>query len=122
MINPGISIAGCTAALQSGELSVRDLATAYYDRGVSHEQLSQHQMAIADFDQAIRLNPSEPSYRGTLAAAYAAAGMFEDAAREERAAITIWTDAGNVDLPTARKSASCSISSARAVGGAARPC
>src|SRR6266852_3068097 len=46
-----------TQALASGELSLEDQAIAFYNRGVTWEKKKELERAIADFNEAIRLNP-----------------------------------------------------------------
>jgi len=46
-----------TQALASGELSLEDQAIAFYNRGVTWEKKKELERAIADYNEAIRLNP-----------------------------------------------------------------
>lgn len=50
-------IAGCTAAITSGKWSNENLATVFYDRGNGYAQQNDPYRAIADYSEAIRLNP-----------------------------------------------------------------
>src|SRR6516162_2760697 len=50
-------ISGCTAAIRSGKWKGRDLAWVHLDRGVAWRAKGDNNRAIADYDQAIRLNP-----------------------------------------------------------------
>ena len=52
------TIEGCTALEQSGQFSGRDLAIILYDRGLSYENTKQYSLAMADFSQAIGLDPN----------------------------------------------------------------
>ncbi len=54
-----VQISACTVIIASGQLSGKDLAWAYYNRGVSYGQTGQCRLAIGDFDQSIRLNPTD---------------------------------------------------------------
>jgi len=56
--NPDLNIAGCTAYIQSGQESNQDLAGAFSNRGVAYFNKGQFDLAIADYDQAIRLEPA----------------------------------------------------------------
>ena len=51
-------ISGCTTVIQSGKISNSDLALAYTNRGFAYGTKGQHDRAIQDYDQAIKLNPS----------------------------------------------------------------
>jgi tetratricopeptide (TPR) repeat protein len=55
-----VSIAGCTAVIQSGEENGPRLATAFYDRGIAYRHKRQFDLAIRDYDEAIRLKPGDP--------------------------------------------------------------
>ncbi len=52
-----LSISGCTAAIRSGQWQGKDLAWAYYNRGLAYLHLGDHARAIKDYDQALRLDP-----------------------------------------------------------------
>ncbi len=53
----GTSIAGCTAIITANKETKRDLATAYFNRGLSHNDNADYDLAIPDFDEAIKLFP-----------------------------------------------------------------
>jgi len=58
------AIAACAALIDSDLLSKDNLAVAYAARGAALDARGDHDQAIADFDQAIRLNPRDGfSYR-----------------------------------------------------------
>lgn len=50
-------INGCTTLIQSGRLDRQNLAAAFANRGLGYSRQENYAQAIADFDQAIRLNP-----------------------------------------------------------------
>ena len=52
-------IAACTRAIMSGQLSSRTLSVTYNSRGNAWGINGQYDKAIADFDEAIRLNPQD---------------------------------------------------------------
>ena len=52
-----LKIGGCTAVIDSGQYSDRNLAVAYNNRGKAYAELGDHARAIEDYDQALRLNP-----------------------------------------------------------------
>ncbi len=52
-------IAGCTAVIQQGHLAGRDLANAYYNRGLAHSLKLEYDPAIADLSQVVKLAPND---------------------------------------------------------------
>ena len=64
-----IAIKGCDAVI--GE-TLKNLANAYYFRGSAKFGKSDFDGAIADYGQALRLDPSDPDYLNSRAAAYEA--------------------------------------------------
>ena len=53
------AIAACTDAIVSGQLPTLDLAAAYGFRGRASAKKGDHERAIADYGEAIRLNPND---------------------------------------------------------------
>jgi tetratricopeptide (TPR) repeat protein len=69
--NPGIDwdsqIRSCTTLIQSGTEAKENVAIAFYNRAVAHENKDRYDLAIADYSEAIRLNPNDADfyfYRG----------------------------------------------------------
>jgi lipoprotein NlpI len=52
------TIEGCTALIQSGQFSGHDLAIILFNRGLSYENTKQYSLAMADFSQAVGLDPN----------------------------------------------------------------
>jgi tetratricopeptide (TPR) repeat protein len=52
------TIASCTQLIASGALSGADLANAYYDRGIGYQRKGQDDLAIADYTEAVRIDPN----------------------------------------------------------------
>jgi len=53
-------IARCDAALEEGGISHRDIVATYVNRGILKLRSGRVPAAIADFDTALRLDPSQP--------------------------------------------------------------
>lgn len=69
--NPGIEwdqqINSCTALIQSGQETTENLSIAFYNRALAYENKEDYERAIADYSEAIRLNPKDAEahfYRG----------------------------------------------------------
>jgi tetratricopeptide (TPR) repeat protein len=56
--NEDIVIEGCTALIQSGLESERNLAVSFFHRGRAYFRRQDFSRALEDFDEAIRLDPS----------------------------------------------------------------
>lgn len=54
-------ISGCTAAIESGKYSGKNLAQAFNFRGRAYYGTNKYDRAIVDFDQAIKLDPNYAS-------------------------------------------------------------
>lgn len=50
-------VGACTRLIRSGTLNTRDLAEAFDRRGVAYDNLRQYEAAIADYNEALRLDP-----------------------------------------------------------------
>jgi lipoprotein NlpI len=57
-----LAIDGCSLVIDSGELSDRDLAIAFANRGLAYFNKRDYDRAIQDFDQAIRFDPDATDY------------------------------------------------------------
>jgi tetratricopeptide (TPR) repeat protein len=68
--DPDISIAGCTALIQSGqETSPGNQSVAYYNRGSAYYFKGLLDQSLADFNKAVTLSSSDPNIylgRGTV--------------------------------------------------------
>ena len=79
---PEVLISGCTAVIQSGIHSGRNLVVAFTNRGVGYRQTFERDRAFMDFEQAIALDADYlPAYdhRGSL---YWDIGDFEHARQD----------------------------------------
>src|SRR6185295_14536511 len=52
-----LQISGCTAVIQSGKESAKNLAVAFMNRGNALDDKGEFERAIADYSQAVRLDP-----------------------------------------------------------------
>jgi tetratricopeptide (TPR) repeat protein len=61
--NPGIDwdqqIKSCTALIQSGTESKENTAIAFFNRALAYEEKEAYEHAIADYNEAILLNPND---------------------------------------------------------------
>jgi len=64
------AIAACTRAISSGNLHDHDLAVEYYNRGVRYAKDGDYDHAIADYTEAIRLDPKYADAYGNRGNAY----------------------------------------------------
>jgi tetratricopeptide (TPR) repeat protein len=51
------AIDGCTVLIESGLESERNLSVSYFHRGLAYHRTQEHDRAIEDFDEAIKLRP-----------------------------------------------------------------
>ncbi len=67
--NPDEAVAACTRLISEGTLSPFNLAIAFANRGAHWYEKRDHNLAIADYDDALRLNPrlAEVHYNRGLA-------------------------------------------------------
>jgi tetratricopeptide (TPR) repeat protein len=68
------TIAGCTAVIKSGRDSQHRLAVDYYNRGLAYRNKGDYDRAIADYNQAIRLDPKYAAAYNNRGRAYADKG------------------------------------------------
>ncbi len=77
--SPDQQIASCSALIQSGAGSNRDLATWFNNRGIAYKAKGDLDRAIADYDQAIRVDPSYAPALNSRGIAYKARGDIDKA-------------------------------------------
>jgi tetratricopeptide (TPR) repeat protein len=51
------TIAGCTADIQSGDYDAANLPAIFTNRGLAYDSKGQYDLAIQDYDQAVKLAP-----------------------------------------------------------------
>jgi tetratricopeptide (TPR) repeat protein len=62
-----LQIKNCTALIQSGQEATENQSIAFYNRALAYENKNDDERAIADYSEAIRLNPTDAEaqfYRG----------------------------------------------------------
>jgi lipoprotein NlpI len=74
-----VAIAACSRAIASGKLTGAVLAAMYVSRGVEYKNQRGLDLALADFDQAVRLDPKNPDVYALRGMAWEAKGDFERA-------------------------------------------
>ena len=82
-------IRGCTALIQSGKENRQDTSIAYNNRGLAHYDKEDYDRAIADFTQAIRLDPKFGKAYDARANAYSDKGDHDRAIADYNEAIRI---------------------------------
>ena len=78
-ITPQVQIEHCTRAIESGALSQVDTATTYYNRALSHQDANRPDLALADYGEAIRLDPDYASAYLNRAYLYMDADKLDEA-------------------------------------------
>jgi tetratricopeptide (TPR) repeat protein len=87
--DPDLSIAGCTAMIQSGKETQEDLARAFDYRGFAYGRKQQYDLAIQDDDEAIRLNPNYANAFFNRGNAYNGKGQSDRAIQDYDEAIRL---------------------------------
>src|SRR5271157_2444081 len=90
--NPDLRISYCTRVIQSGQYLGADAAPAFYDRGLAYNKVGQYDLAIADFDEAIHLNPNLAAVFDDRGVAYYNKGEYDHAIADYNEAIRLNPD------------------------------
>ncbi len=77
--DPDVAILGCTAMIQSGQEPQENLAKAYNNRGNAYDAKGDYDRAIADYTEAIRLDPKYAHAYNNRGNAYGAKGDYDHA-------------------------------------------
>lgn len=80
--NPDLALAGCTALIESGQLSEEDVFKVLLIRGVAYRNKGNYSQAIEDFDKAIRLKPDVAEAFNNRGVAYDYKGDYERAIQD----------------------------------------
>jgi tetratricopeptide (TPR) repeat protein len=86
---PEKTVDGCTAVIQSGTKTGKDLALAFAYRGFVLLKRGKLDSAIQDFGEAIRLDPIDANTRINRCTAYSFAGRFDQAIEDCSEAIRL---------------------------------
>jgi len=84
-----VAIAACSRAIASGKFRGEELAAIYVSRGVEYKNKRGLDRAIADFDQAIRLDPKNTDAYTVRGMAWEAKGDFDRAIADYDQAIRL---------------------------------
>lgn len=86
---PDVKIAACSAVIQAGGGTNKNLNAALYNRGSAYSATGQYDKAIADFTQALKLNPDDGILYIGRGNAYLQNGDFDHAGPDFDAAIRL---------------------------------
>ena len=89
---PDVPIEGCTVVIKGGDQLLRNLATAYNNRGVAYRLKANYAQAIDDFNEAIRLVPKNASAFNNRGVAYRNIGNLDRAVADYDQAISLKPD------------------------------
>jgi tetratricopeptide (TPR) repeat protein len=82
-------IRGCSAIIRSGKETPDDLARAFFNRGRAFTDLGRYDVALQDFDRAIKLVPEYPDAYNSRALAQAGLGKYDLAIQDFDEAIRL---------------------------------
>jgi len=83
------TISACTLVILSGRESQRNLANAYFNRGIAYKNQRDFDRAIADYTQAIQLNPKDAKPHVNRGNVYSDKGDFDRAIADYSEAIQL---------------------------------
>jgi lipoprotein NlpI len=83
------TIAACTRAIMSGQLSSADLAITFSNRGNHWDEKGKYDRAIADFNTALRLNPQLAEAYNNRAGTWRSKGEYDRAIADFNAALQL---------------------------------
>src|SRR5215510_13623432 len=87
--NSEMAINYCTQVIESGQLSGKGLAFAFYKRANGYYERGQYDRAIEDYNQAIRLNPNHANAFSNRGVAYGRKGDYDRAVENYDEAIRL---------------------------------
>ncbi len=86
------TIEGCNALILSGSVTGKNLAAAYFNRGLSYRHKDLIDSAISDYTQAIAITPSDSDIYNNRGFAYEKKGFRDQAIADYRMAVRLGTD------------------------------
>ena len=86
---PDLGIGGCTAAIQSGKTTGKDLAVFFNNRGIHHKNKGEYDRAIQDYNQALKIDPQYALSFNNRGNAYNSKGQHDRAIQDYDQAIKI---------------------------------
>jgi tetratricopeptide (TPR) repeat protein len=86
---PDRQIEGCTSVIQSARETQKNKAIAHYDRGIVYKKRGDLDRAVADFNEAIRLDPKLAYPYNERGDSYKAKGDFDRAGADFNEAIRL---------------------------------
>ena len=84
-----LAVAGCSRVIEDAKQKPKGRAAAYYNRGNAHSAKGDHEQAIADYDEAIKLDPKSASAYNNRGNARSDKGESEAALDDFNAAIKL---------------------------------
>lgn len=90
--DPKLKLSQCSAAIDSGRWSGKDLAWAYDNRGSAHTSLERYRPAIVDYDRALQLDPGVGRTYFNRGKLYLGADQFKKAIADFDRAIELEAD------------------------------
>jgi tetratricopeptide (TPR) repeat protein len=95
--DPERSIAGCTRILDRKDESIRNLSVAYNDRGLAFRRRGDPDRSIADFGEAMRLDPKNATHFYNRGLAYGDKKELDRAIADHTEAIRLGPDRDAID-------------------------
>ncbi len=84
-----LAIAGCTRVIEDQRQKPKGRANAFYNRGNAHSAKGEHDQAVADFDEALKLEPRNASALNNRGSARADKGETDAAIADFDAALKL---------------------------------
>ncbi len=81
------AIPACTRLIDTGKLSRKDFAVAYYNRGLSNRRLAANDKALADYNKAMEYDPKDSEIFNNRGVVYEAMGELDKALSDYNKAI-----------------------------------